>query len=100
MTHVPASKLEDIFTGQVELTASELGYLRHAITELYMNGSWCPKGENRRDFAMRVLAKLGVLKLDRMVTPDGNRLVSVEEHTAMVAVAQAALISDRNPRNR
>lgn len=77
-------KLEDIFTGQLELTASELAYLHHAITALYMRGGWCPKGENRRDFTKSVSEKLGTLKLDRMVTPDGSRLVSVEEHAAIV----------------
>ena len=79
------SKLEDIFTGTLELTASELAYLRYAIQELYMQGGWCPAGENRRDFAKRVSTKLGVLKLKRMVTPDGSRLVSVDEHAAIVA---------------
>ncbi len=82
---VPVSKLEDIFAGTLELTASELAYLRHAVAELYMGGGWCPKGESRRDFMKRVNEKLGALKLDRMVTPDGSRLVSVEEHTAIVA---------------
>jgi hypothetical protein len=82
---VTKPKLEDMFTGPLELTASELAYLRHALAELYMRGGWCPKGENRRDFTTRVNAKLSALKLDRMVTPDGSRLVSVEEHTAIVA---------------
>jgi len=76
---------EDIFAGQLELTVSELAYLRHAIAELYIYGGWCPKGKNPRDFMKLVDAKLGTLKLDRMVTPDGSRLVSVEEHTAIVA---------------
>ena len=80
-----APKLEDIFVGALEFTASELAYLRHALVELYMHGGWCPKGENRRDFNKRVLEKLSRLKLDRMVTPDGSRLVSVEEHAAIVA---------------
>lgn len=79
------SKLEDIFVGPLELTASERGYLRKAVEDHYMNGGWCPEGEDRRDFARRVLAKLSALKLDRMVTPDGTRLVSVEEHAAIVA---------------
>lgn len=83
----PVSKLEDIFAGLLELTASELAYLRHALAELYMRGGWCPKGENRRDFTNRVSEKLGTLKLDRMVTPDGSRLVSVEEHAAIVATS-------------
>ena len=79
------SKLEDIFAGPLELTASELAYLRYAVAELYMRGGWCPKGENQRDFAKRVNEKLGTLKLDRMVTPDGSRLVSVEDHAAIAA---------------
>jgi hypothetical protein len=80
-----AIKLEDIFAGPLELTATELAYLRCAIEEHYMRGGWCPQGENRIDFARRVGAKLGTLKLDRMVTPDGSRLVSVEEHADIVA---------------
>ena len=87
------SKLEDIFTGSLELTASELAYLRHAVAELYMCGGWCPKGENRRDFAKRVNEKLSTLKLERMVTPDGSRLVSVEEHAAIVAEINRAATS-------
>ena len=81
---VPAGKLEDVFAGTLELFASELACLRHALVELYTRGGWCPKGENRRDFTTRVLEKLGALKLDRMVTLDGSRLVSVEEHAAAV----------------
>lgn len=80
----PVRKLEDIYTGSLELTVIELNYLVRAVTDLYMNGGWCPEGENRREFARQVLQKLGTLKLDRMVTPDGSRLVSVEEHAAMV----------------
>ncbi len=82
------SKLEDVFAGHLELTASELGYLRNAIVELYIRGGWCPEGENRQDFAKRVIDKLGTLKLDRMVTPDGSRLVSLEEHATLVAGTQ------------
>jgi hypothetical protein len=83
------SKLEDIFAGPLALTATELAYLRHALAELYMRGGWCPKGENRREFTKRVNEKLSALKLDRMVTPDGSRLVSVEEHAAIVAEGAA-----------
>jgi hypothetical protein len=78
-------KLEDIFAGTLELTASERAYLRYAVVELYMSGDCAPKGVNRRDFTKRILEKLNILKLDRMVTPDGTRLVSVEEHDAIVA---------------
>lgn len=78
------TKLQDIFTGPLELTASELAYLHYALNELYMRGGWCPKGENRLDFTRRLNEKLATLKLDRMVTPNGDRLVSVEEHTAIV----------------
>lgn len=79
------AKLEDIFTGSLELTASERSYLLSALGDHYLRGGWCPKGENRRDFMMRISAKLGALKLDRMVTPDGTRLVSVEDHGDLVA---------------
>ncbi len=77
--------LEDTFAGTIELTASELAYLRHALEELYMRGGWSPKREKRRDFTRCVHEKLGALKLDRMVAPDGSRLVSVEEHASIVA---------------
>ena len=78
-------KLEDIFAGPIAMTASQRGYVSRAVTDHYMNGGWCPKGVNRRDFARQVLAKFNALKLDRMVTPDGARLVSVDEHIAIVA---------------
>ena len=84
-TNGERSKLEDIFAGPLELTASERAYLHRALEDHYLRGGWCPKGENRRDFMTRVSEKLGVLKLDRMVTPDGSRLVSVEEHAAIVS---------------
>jgi hypothetical protein len=79
------TKLEDIFAGSLELTASERSYLHRALEDHYLRGGWCPKGENRRDLMLRVSAKLGALKLDRMVTPDGTRLVSVEDHAAIIA---------------
>jgi hypothetical protein len=78
------AKLQDIFVGSLELTASELAYLHYALIELYMRGGWCPKGENRLDFTRRLNEKLGRLKLDRMATPNGDRLVSVEEHADIV----------------
>lgn len=78
-------KLEDIFSGQLELTARELSYLRYVITEAYARGGWCPAGTNKRTFHKELLAKLSALRLSRMVTPDGTRLVSVEEHDAIVA---------------
>lgn len=84
------SKLEDIFTGSLELTASERAYLHRALEDHYMRGGWCPKGENRLDLMRRIGDKLGALKLDRMVTPDGSRLVSVEEHAAIVAELKEA----------
>jgi len=77
--------LEDIFTGSLDLTASELAYVRYALAELYMRGGWCPRGEDRLELTRRLNEKLGALKLDRMVTPDGSRLVSVGEHAAIVA---------------
>ena len=84
------SKLEDIYAcaGPLTLTASELVYIRHALGEHYLRGGWCPEGENRRDFSQRVCAKFNAFKLDRMVTPDGSRRVSVEEHAILVAEAE------------
>lgn len=76
-------KLEDVFAGQIELTATERGYLHNAVHEVYTKGGWCP-GEDRRDFARRVLAKLSALQLVKMVTPDGSRLVTVDEHAAII----------------
>jgi hypothetical protein len=73
-------KLEDIFAGYLELTASEVSYLHHALQELYMRGGWAPNGKDKRELAKSVSAKLNNMKLFRMVTPDGSRLVSVEEH--------------------
>lgn len=70
-------RLEDIFVGTLELTASELACFRHAVTEHYMNGGRVPAGENPRDFTERLLGKLCAFKLARMVTPDGARLVPV-----------------------
>jgi hypothetical protein len=76
--------LEDIFAGRLELTASERAYLLHAVSELYVRGGWAPKGKNRREVAEGISKKLGALKLERMVTPDGSRLVSPEEHASIV----------------
>lgn len=78
-------KLEDTFKGELELTASERAYLEHALTDSYMRGGWCPPGHNKRDFMKGVMAKVYSLKLHRMVTPDGTKLVSVEEHDKIVA---------------
>jgi len=80
-----AGPLEDVFSGHMELTASERAYLKHAVQELYMNGGWAPKGVDRREIAKRVFDKLGSLRLTQMVSPDGSRLVSVAEHDAIVA---------------
>lgn len=85
MSNETNKKLEDVFAGTLELTATERAYLYHALTELYARGGWCPEGEDRRDLTRRVHEKIGTLKLYRMVTPDGSRLVSVEEHDAIVA---------------
>lgn len=87
MTKPP--ELEDVFVGTLELTASELAYVRYALNNQYMQGGWpCPKGGSRRELVQRVGTKLSALKLERMVTPDGSRLVSVEEHAALVAQEQ------------
>lgn len=86
---IPTTKLEDIYAGLLELTSRERSYLAAALIEYYMQGAQnflFTKGEDKLDFGMRVGAKLGAaLKLTQMVTPDGTRLVSVEEHGAIVA---------------
>ena len=77
-------KLEDVFAGHIELTASERAYAAHALEELYMRGGWSPSGMDRRTIHRQVAAKIGALPLVQMVAPDGSRLVSVEEHRALV----------------
>lgn len=79
-------RLEDVFAGHLELTASERAIVFHALTEWYADGSaGIPAGTNRRDFIRTIIEKFKTLKLEKMVTPDGSRLVSVEEHAAIVA---------------
>lgn len=79
-------KLEDIFSGELELTASERGYLNLALSELYMTGKARDhfKGHKSRDLMQSVGQKIASLRLTKMVTPDGKRLVSVEEHDEIV----------------
>ncbi len=78
-------RLEDLFAGAVELTASERALVLHALTEWYMRGGANFPPHNRRELYKSVAGKLSGLKLHRMVTPDGSRLVSVEEHEEIVA---------------
>lgn len=78
-------RLEDIFAGYVELTASERAFILSALMEQYLRGGWFPPCENKREFFRQVSAKVDNLKFHRMVTPDGTRLVTVEEHDAIVA---------------
>ena len=81
-------RLEDIFSGHVELTATERGYVLAMLDEAYLSDQPpTPAAEpDRRSFHGRIVRKLiGALRLERMVTPDGSRLVSVEEHAQLVA---------------
>lgn len=80
------ARLEDVFAGRVELTASQRSFLQHLLMEWYVSGgSGAPEGVNRRAFVRGLQEKLSSLRLEKMVTPDGSRLVSVEEHEAMVS---------------
>lgn len=81
------SKLEDIFAGYLELTASERAYIISAITEFYVRGApgWMLKEPSRGAVARSAMKKLHALKLTKMVTPDGTQLVTREEHDAIVA---------------
>lgn len=80
-----APRLEDVFAGRLELTASERAFVFHALMEWYLNGGGgVPAGMNRRDFIRAILEKFKALRLEKMVTPDGSRLVSVEEHETIV----------------
>jgi hypothetical protein len=83
----PASnRLEDIFAGRLELTATELAFISHLISEWYMSGGDLPRtGGNRLAFLQKIRAKFHALNLEKMVSPDGTRLVSVEEHETSVA---------------
>jgi hypothetical protein len=81
--------LEDIFSGFVELEASERAYILHALSEAYMNGGWLPVGRQPGELMRSIGEKLGVLKLTKMVVPDGSKLVSVAEHDALVAAMEA-----------
>jgi hypothetical protein len=83
----PASnRLEDIFAGRLELTAVELAFISHLISEWYMSGGDLPRtGGNRLAFLQKIRAKFHALNLEKMVSPDGTRLVSVEEHETSVA---------------
>ncbi len=77
-------KLEDEFAGHLELTVSERAYILAALQENYLRGGWFPSCENKREFHRRVSAKIANLPLMKMVTPEGDRLVSVDEHQAIV----------------
>lgn len=80
------ARLEDVFAGRVELTASQRSFLQHLLMEWYVSGgSGAPEGVNRRAFVCGLQEKLSSLRLEKMVTPDGSGLVSVEEHEAMVS---------------
>lgn len=78
-------RLEDVFAGYVELTASERSYVQFALGEAYAQGGFLYKGENHREIANRVTEKLlGPLKLTHLVAPDGMCLVSIDEYDAVV----------------
>lgn len=78
-------RLEDVFAGRLELTASERALVFHALMEWYANGGGgVPAGMNRRDFIRTIVEKFKALRLEKMVTPDGSRLVSVGEHETIV----------------
>ncbi len=78
-------KLEDVVAGHLELTMSERGLILHALSELYVRGGWAPSYvQDRRALHKRTAAKIANLPLVRMVAPEGGRLVSVEEHEAIV----------------
>ncbi len=86
-------QLFDVFAGYVELTAPELAYVRFALEELYRSGKYpfVDGYSNRREFSIRVGSRLlNKLKLDKMVTPDGLRLVSVAEHEEIVRAIEEA----------
>ncbi len=80
-----------VFAGHVELTASERGYLGTALSELYMSGGYRGIGDGRR-LRHEVLAALGNLRLDKMVSIDGTRLVSTLEHAASVLLVDPLLL--------
>lgn len=88
--NITQARLYDVFAGRVELTAPQRAYILRLMEDAYINGSgWMPDGITSREFYREVrLALIDPLKLERMVTPDGKRLVSVEEHDAIVAAKE------------
>ena len=77
------AKLEDIFSGTVELTARQRAFVSSLLSEWYTGGSRpdSPNGVNRRQWVAAISsALLGPLKLAKMVSPDGTEMVTPEEH--------------------
>jgi hypothetical protein len=89
---------EDVFSGTVELTARQRGYVIRALEDLYMNG--CPgfhfEGGPRKWHRALVRALLDPLKLTKMVSPDGAELVSPEDHRERFAMT----VQDRSGKPR
>ena len=74
------AKLEDIFGGRLELTASERAFIRDVLVEWYTSGGRTPDGvANRRIFIQSILEKFSALKLDMMVAPDRSGMLSVAD---------------------
>jgi hypothetical protein len=71
---LPQAQHEDVFSGRVTLTASELSWLRSAIVELYESGKYHGPGD-RREMCRRVTERvLGVMRLESIALPDGRQL--------------------------
>lgn len=71
-------RLQDVFSGIVELTARQRSFVSYLLGSSYMGGDPVPEAGNRREFYRRLVRSLlGPLRLTQMVSPDGSRLVPV-----------------------
>lgn len=74
------ARLEDVFAGNVVLTASQRSHVLFALNEVYMRGDRISVWSDRREFHRSVVEALGSMRLHLMVSPDGTELLSVVEH--------------------